>query len=223
MTSMHRPTWNGNEEALRKGVRTPVNADREGTPVKVIGKKTEWQGKYLRSVLLTYSQPGETTEAEKVRQWEAVERVGCDCIVGLVPFTEDGAVILIRQFRPPLNCFVVELPAGLCEPGEQPQDAAKRELIEETGYSAGRLHFLAEGPLSSGISSEMLTVYLAEGLSYVGIGSRDETEDIEVLKVPLSHISEELEKMRNVGDCIDLKIYGLIELAREFTSKKRHG
>jgi ADP-ribose pyrophosphatase len=191
--------------------------------VKVIGKKTEWQGKYLRSVLLTYSQSGEPTEAERIHQWEAVERVGCDCIVGLVPFTEDGDVILIRQFRPPLDCFVVELPAGLCEPGERPAEAAKRELIEETGYSAGQLHFLAEGPLSSGISSEMLTVYLAQDLSYVGIGSRDETEDIEVLKVPLSHIGEELEKTRNAGDCIDLKVYGLIELAKEFIRKSTPG
>jgi ADP-ribose pyrophosphatase len=184
--------------------------------LKVTGKKTEWQGKYLRSVLLTYSQPAGTGKTEKVRQWEAVERVGCDCIVGLVPFTEDGAVILIRQFRPPLNRAVIELPAGLCEPGEHPEDAAKRELTEETGYSAGELHFLAEGPLSSGISSEMLTVYLAKALSYVGIGARDETEDIEVLKVPLSNVSEELERLRGDGSYVDLKIYGLIELAKAF-------
>jgi ADP-ribose pyrophosphatase len=187
----------------------------------VIAKKFEWEGKFLRSVLITYSPPGETAETEQVRQWEAVERVGCDCIVGLVPFTEDGAVILIRQFRPPLNCFVVELPAGLCEPGEHPEDAARRELTEETGYSAGQLHFLAEGPLSSGISSEMLAVYLADGLSYVGIGTRDETEDIEVLKVPLSHIGEELKRLQNNGDCIDLKIYGLIELAKEFIRSEK--
>jgi ADP-ribose pyrophosphatase len=191
--------------------------------VKVIGKKTEWQGKYLRSVLLTYSQPGGSGEAEKVRQWEAVERVGCDCVVALVPFTEDGAVILIRQFRPPLNCFVVELPAGLCEPGERPEGAAKRELTEETGYSAGELHFLAKGPLSSGISSEMLTVYLARDLSYVGIGARDETEEIEVLMVPIESIHYELERLQGKGDCIDLKIYGLIELAKAFMRENGPG
>ncbi len=184
--------------------------------MKVTGRKTQWQGKYLRSMLLTYSRTGKPGEAETERQWEAVERVGCNCIVGLVPFTEDGAVILIRQFRPPLDCFVVELPAGLCEPAERPEDAAARELTEETGYSAGELHFLAEGPLSSGISSEMLTVYLARDLSYVGIGTRDETEEIEVLRVPLAKIREELERLRNAGDCIDLKIYGLIELAKAF-------
>jgi ADP-ribose pyrophosphatase len=191
--------------------------------VKVIGKKTEWQGKYLRSVLITYSQRGGSGEAEKVRQWEAVERVGCDCIVGLVPFTEDGAVILIRQFRPPLNCFVVELPAGLCEPGEQPEDAAQRELTEETGYSAGELHFLAKGPLSSGISSEMLTVYLAGKLSYIGIGERDETEEIEVLKIRLADIDQELGRRQSKGDCIDLKIYGLIELAKGFLRENSPG
>ncbi len=188
----------------------------------VIAKKVEWEGKFLRSVLITYSQPGGAGEAERVHQWEAVERVGCDCIVGLVPLTEDGAVLLIRQFRPPLNCSVVELPAGLCEPGEHPEEAAQRELTEETGYSAGKLHFLAEGPLSSGISSEMLTVYLATDLTYGGIGARDETEDIEVLKVPLAAISEELERLRCSGNCIDLKIYGLIELAEAFMRRNGH-
>lgn len=189
-------------------------------PARVSGKDTKWEGRYLRSVLLTYSQPLKTGTPEIVRQWEAVERVGCDCIVGMVPFTGEGEVILIRQFRPPVDCFVIELPAGLCEPGEAPEEAAKRELVEETGYSAGKLDFLAEGPLSSGISSEMLTVYLARGLSYIGIGERDETEEIEVLKMPLDTFGEGLERLRDGGDCVDLKIYGLIELAREFIRKK---
>lgn len=188
---------------------------------EITGRETKWQGKYLRSILLTYVQPGEKGESGKVRRWEAVERVGCDCIVGIVPFTAEGEVILIRQFRPPLNRFVIELPAGLCEPGEDPEEAAKRELHEETGYAAGELHFLSEGPLSSGISSEMLTVYLAKGLSYAGIGTRDETEDIEVLKEPLGTVREKLERLRDEGNCIDLKIYGLIELAREFIRKNR--
>ncbi len=189
--------------------------------MKIRDRKTQWQGKFLRSVLLTYEQAATAGEAGKMRQWESVERIGCDCIVGLVPITDDESAIVIRQFRPPLNGYVVELPAGLCEKGEHPEDAARRELLEETGYSALNLDFLAEGPLSSGISSEILTSFLATGLSYVGIGNRDETEDIEVLKIPLADLYGELELLRKAGNNIDIKIYGLVELARNFLRGKK--
>ncbi len=176
----------------------------------VIRKKTLWEGKFLRSVLVRYIDGSGVTQ----RDWEAVERVGCDGIVGIVPFTEEGEVVMIRQFRPPINGHVVELPAGLCDPGERMEDAAQRELIEETGYSAGELRLLTEGPLSSGLSSELLTVFVATGLTFVGIGRRDETEHIEVLKVPLDRLISELALRRKAGDYIDIKLYGLIDLAK---------
>ncbi|MDA8238806.1 MAG: NUDIX hydrolase [Nitrospiraceae bacterium] len=181
----------------------------------VLNKKTLWEGKFLRAVLVRYIDGSGVTE----RDWEAIERVGCDGIVGIVPFTDEGEVVMIRQFRPPINRHVVELPAGLCDPGEKPEDAARRELIEETGYSAGELRFLTEGPLSSGLSAELLTVYTATGLTFVGIGGKDETEHIEVLKVPVERVASEMESMREAGDYIDLKVYGLVELARRSLGK----
>ncbi len=178
--------------------------------MKVTGKTILWEGKFLRAVQVRYlDRSGRTS-----REWEAVERVGCDGIVGIVPFTDDGEVIVIRQFRPPVNGYVIELPAGLCDPGETLEDAARRELIEETGYSAEKLSFLNEGPLSSGLSSEMLTAFAATGLRYVGIGKRDETEEIEVIKVHLDRLLPELRSRQEAGDYIDIKIYGLIELAK---------
>jgi 8-oxo-dGTP pyrophosphatase MutT (NUDIX family) len=168
-----------------------------------------WEGKFLRAVLIDYPD-----SCGKIRHWEAVERVCCDGIVAVVPFTDDGMVIVIRQFRPPVGGYVIELPAGLCDPGEKPEDAARRELIEETGYAAGELRFLTEGPISSGLSSERLAVFAATGLSYVGIGKRDETEDIEVIKLPLDSLYSELDTIRMAGNYIDLKVYGFVELAR---------
>lgn len=178
--------------------------------MKVTGKTSVWEGKFLRVVDVEYS---DGTEG-MLRRWEAVERVGCDGIVGVVPFTDDGEVIVVRQFRPPVNGYVIELPAGLCDPGETLEDAARRELIEETGYSAEKLAFLNEGPLSSGLSSERLTAFAATGLRYVGIGNRDETEEIEVIKVHLDRLLPELRSRQEAGDYIDIKIYGLIELAK---------
>ena len=180
-----------------------------------MNKKTLWEGKFLRSVLVRYIDGSGVTE----RDWEAIERVGCDGVVGIVPFTDEGEVVMIRQFRPPINGHVIELPAGLCDPGERLQDAARRELIEETGYAARELRFLTEGPLSSGLSSELLTVYMATGLTFVGIGMRDETEHIEVLKVPVERVASEMESMRKAGNYIDLKVYGLVELARRSLGK----
>ena len=78
--------------------------------------------------------------------------------------TDDKEVLLIRQFRPPVNGYVIEFPAGLNDKGDTLEEAAKRELLEETGYSAREMIFLTEGPMSSGASGEILTVFLAKGL-----------------------------------------------------------
>ncbi len=186
--------------------------------MKIIGKRTLWEGKFLRSVLIRYSDSRAAGKMPVLRDWEAVERVNCDCVVAIVPFTADGSVVVIRQFRPPINGYVVELPAGLCEPGEPPEDAAHRELREETGYSAGKMQFLTEGPLSSGLSSEMLSVFVATDLTLVGIGTRDETEKIEVLAIPQHELKSRLFELRRAGNYIDLKLYGLVELARNISS-----
>ncbi len=178
---------------------------------EVIDRETVWEGNHLRCMSLTYNGPGGMT-----RKWEAVERVNCDGIVGIVPITDAGEAILIRQFRPPLNNYVIEFPAGLNDRGETHEAAAVRELREETGYEAREMLFLAEGPLSSGASAEVLAVFLAKGLSYVGVGQRDETEDIEVLKVPLDELYDRLSVFSSQGDLIDLKIYGFVELAKRY-------
>jgi len=187
----------------------------------VLSRRILWEGKFLRSVLLKYQVRCNSSNCLEERNWESFERVNCDGIIGIVPLTDNYEVVLIRQFRPPVNGFVVELPAGLVDKGEAFEDAARRELTEETGYRAGELHFLTDGPMSSGASAEILTVYVATGLIYAGIGKRDETEDIEVIIVPLVSFSERLDELRNNGDHIDLKIYGLVALAKTLMKNKK--
>jgi 8-oxo-dGTP pyrophosphatase MutT (NUDIX family) len=173
-------------------------------------KKTVCEGRFLRFVKTTY-----TDSSGLLREWEFIERVNCQGVVAIVPVTDAREVILVRQFRPPVNRHVIEFPAGLNDKGDTIEEAARRELLEETGYYAGRMIFLTEGPLSSGASGEILSVYLAQDLEFRGIGNRDETEDIEVLKIPIDEVSDHLSRVRSLGDLADLKILGLLELAKE--------
>ena len=110
--------------------------------VKILEKKTVWEGKFLRFVLTTY-----IDSYGAIREWESFERVNCKGIVAILPVTDDKEVLLIRQFRPPVNRYVIEFPAGLNDKGDTLEEAAKRELLEETGYSARELFFLLEGVL----------------------------------------------------------------------------
>jgi len=114
-----------------------------------------------------------------------------------------------------VNNYVIEFPAGLNDKGDTLEEAARRELLEETGYYAGRMIFLTEGPLSSGASGEILSVYLARDLVFKGVGGRDETEDIEVITIPIEKLCDRLSAFQSQGDLVDLKILGLFELARK--------
>lgn len=181
--------------------------------MQIVGKSVVWQGSYLRSVLISY-----VDHAGMSREWESVERHGCSGIAVIVPVTPEREVLLVRQFRPPVGGFVIEVPAGLRDREESILDTARRELIEETGWMSDRLELLAEGPVSAGMSSEHLTVFLARDVVPASPGLRtlhvqDTTERIEIIRTPLSHAYVTLSSLRQRGDCIDLKLYGLIGLA----------
>jgi ADP-ribose pyrophosphatase len=157
--------------------------------------------------------------AGRERVWEAVGRVNALGVVVVVPVTEGGEVVLIRQYRPALDRFVIELPAGLIDPGEDVFEAGRRELIEETGHEAGRIEILTEGVMSTGIETEPWTVLLAEQVTPASPEAcaerpADENEDIDVLSVPLGEAALAVPDLLQEGEAVDLRIYGLLELAR---------
>ena len=182
-------------------------------PLQMINRKTVWEGNFIRALLLEYRDA-----KGEVRGWEAVERVNCNGIVVIIPVTGEGDLLLIRQFRPVLDSYVIEFPAGLNDKGETLVEAARRELIEETGYTSESFELIAEGPVSSGLSTEVLTVFLARDAVLAPPSLRErfpieETEAIEVIWTPLTSAYETIAEYRGKGDAVDLKIYGFIELA----------
>jgi ADP-ribose pyrophosphatase len=102
--------------------------------------------------------------------------------VAVLPLVDDEHVCLIRNFRIAVNQTLIEIPAGTLEPGEAPEENARRELIEETGYVAGRLEKLHSFLLSPGIMDERMHVFVARDLK-PGDTAREEGEDIENLVV----------------------------------------
>lgn len=144
--------------------------------------------------------------------WEYVERAQELGLVCVVAVTDDERIVLVEQYRPPVDRPVIELPAGLVgdTPGSRADDlllGAQRELEEETGYRARRWDLVAKGPPSAGLTTELLAVFVARELEKVGEGGGDEDEDITVHTVPLATVDDWLRGEEKRGALVDLKIY----------------
>lgn len=145
---------------------------------------------------------------------EYVERKGTRDIAVIIALTDDRKLVLVNQFRPTLNQQVLELPAGKVDPQEQIIDAAKRELLEETGYEALAIQEVICGPVSPGISNEMLTLFYTDTVAKRHQGGGVDNENIRVHAVPLVDMDEFLAACRSNGILIDLKLFaGLYFLA----------
>src|SRR5690606_27012121 len=123
--------------------------------------------------------------------WEYCERThgGDGRVVLVIAVTPDDHVLFVEQYRIPLGARTIEMPAGLV--GDDPANAddsleaaARRELVEETGWDAGRIDVLLAGPTSAGMSNERITFARARDLRRVGEGGGVGDEAITVHAVP---------------------------------------
>lgn len=151
--------------------------------------------------------------------WEFAERAGVTGVVAIVAVTDDGRIVLTEQFRAPIGGRVIDLPAGLAGdvPGgetEELAEAARRELLEETGYEAREIRYLAHGPSSAGMTSEIITFFRAEGLKKVGPGGGEASEDIVVHEVPLERIDGWLRDRMSRGVQVETKLFAGLHLLR---------
>src|SRR5262245_23386104 len=143
-------------------------------------------------------------------RWEWVERIGDQGVAVLVAITAADELLLVEQHRPPVGGPVVELPAGLAGAEGTPEElavAAIRELEEETGFRAARVERLTGGPVSAGLSSEVVTFFRAHDLQRVGPGGGVAGESITVHAVPRVHVPAWLAAYEGRGGWVDPKVY----------------
>jgi len=138
---------------------------------------TIFQGKVINLKLVDVKLPdGKVVQQEFIQHKE---------VASVVPLTRDGQLLMIRQYRNAVGSLLLEMPSGRIEPGEKPEEAARRELQEETGYEAGQLTKLLSFFPVPGFCDMLVHVFLARELTYRG-QNLDDTEFIEVLKIPLA-------------------------------------
>lgn len=161
--------------------------------------QTVWEGRYI--------------VAKTQGTWEYVTRarnIGAAVILA----AEDGHVLLVEQYRVPLGRQCLELPAGLIgdeDAGEtDPLATARRELEEETGWTAANLEVVGVFASSPGMVGETFTLVKATGLSRIGEGGGVSGENIKVHRVPLAGIADYIAARRAEGMAMDVKLLTLL-------------
>lgn len=144
--------------------------------------------------------------------WEYVQRVNASGVAVLIPITEQQEIVLVEQFRVPVQNQVMELPAGLVgdqadNPDEPAIETARRELIEETGFDCSQIQKVFSGPSSPGIVAEVPDFYLATGLTKVAEGGGVDGENIITHVVPFRDTHTWLEDKQQQGVLVDAKLY----------------
>lgn len=108
--------------------------------------------------------------------------------INVVPLTDDDRVVVVRQFRFGVDGFTLEIPGGMCARGEDPLEAARRELREETGYDAREFVELGSVHPNPAIQNNRCHTFLARGAFLAGAPQPDENEELEVATVPLDDV-----------------------------------
>jgi ADP-ribose pyrophosphatase len=129
----------------------------------------------------------------------------------IFPLTAGGEVVLVRQYRPPLERMELGLPAGLVERDEKPEAAARRELREETGYSGGEWEPLGALASSPSLKDNWAYLFLARGVEETDPPDPDEHELVETVKAPV----EELQGLIRSGQIVSSSGVAAIMLALE--------
>ena len=154
----------------------------------------------------------------RIGTWDFVRRPNSDACVGILAINPAQEIILVEQFRIPMQRHVIEVPAGLVGDesdfkGESLAATASRALLEETGSRAGSMRPLIASPTSAGMSSEFTHLFHATDLSREHSGGGVGGEKIIVHHVPLSSLRKWFAEQDAAGKLIDFKIHSALWLA----------
>lgn len=177
------------------------------TPDVTLRSETVLDGKLLYVRVDTVRLP---SGAEKAR--EVVEHPGA---IALVPLTDDGEVILVRQWRHAVGQVLLEVPAGTREAGEEPIVTAARELSEETGYTARELVPLGAFYTAPGFCTEEIHMFLALGLTE-GDAHPEDDEGITLTRLPLADLPAAIAR----GDIRDAKSIAAVAMTQHYLATR---
>jgi len=143
-----------------------------------------------------------------VERWGAVERevIEHPGAVAIVAVDGDGCISLVRQLRVPARKYLLELPAGTREAGEEPLATAARELREECGLTGGAWRELAAFWTMPGFCREYMHLYLAEGVTQ-GEAEPMDDEELEVVRWPVGEIEARLGEIEDAKTLVGLMLY----------------
>jgi ADP-ribose pyrophosphatase len=168
------------QKIVAKTAAKPSAKPKSSKP-KVLSSKLSFKGKVFDVYTDTLVEPtGHKNTRDIIRHRGSVVMLAVD-----ETNPADPIVIMERQYRHAAGQYLLELPAGTLEPGEAPLAAAKRELIEETGYRAKKWSLLVKYFASPGFLAEWMQIYLARDIR-AGIAQPEADEQIEILPMPLS-------------------------------------
>jgi ADP-ribose pyrophosphatase len=168
---------------------------------EILNRKTIFEGRIFDVQILETRLPD-----GKQTQYDIVSHPGA---VALVPVDQDGNIWFVSQYRVAAGKTLIELPAGLLEPGEDPDNTARREIREEIGQATNKLVRLGEIYLTPGYSNELIQLYLAYDLSPERL-DHDDDEFIDIVAVPI----EQAYEMARNGEIVDGKTLAALLMAQ---------
>lgn len=201
-----------------------ASCDSPATKETILKEEVMVEGKWAKLTQTTYTDP-----TGKIRTWETVKRTtkktgaadGVGVIAVLKRTLHYDCLILVKQFRPPLGCYCLELPAGLIDDGENEKDAALRELLEETGYHGEVRGVSPAVCLDPGLTNctTHLVYVTVNGDDSANIKPKQQLSDgefVEVVLIPLNELLKKLDEMvEKEHIVVDARVYiyavGLID------------